>query len=109
MHVNTKRLVTAFYRNYTDSLGIIYDPKKNERNIRERGLSFGQVAELDFTAALIEEDTRRNYGERRMRALAFLDGRLHAVVYVHVDADTRVISFRRASKKEGKRYASTKG
>jgi uncharacterized DUF497 family protein len=43
-----------------------------------------------------------------MRALALLDGRLH-LVYVHVDADTRVISFRRASKKEGKRYASEKG
>ena len=44
-----------------------------------------------------------------MRALALLDGRLHSLVYVHVDADTRVISFRRASKKEGKRYASEKG
>jgi uncharacterized DUF497 family protein len=90
-------------------LAIVYDPKKNERNIRERGLSFDRVAELDFTTALIEAGTRRDYGERRMRALAFLDGRLHAVVYVHVDADTRVISFRRASQKEGKRYASTKG
>jgi hypothetical protein len=90
-------------------LAIIYDPRKNARNIRERGLSFDRAAELDFTAALLEEDTRRNYGERRMRALAFLDGRLHSLVYVHVGADTRVISFRRASKKEGKRYASTKG
>jgi uncharacterized DUF497 family protein len=90
-------------------LGIIYDPKKNERNIRERGLSFDRVAELDFTVALIEEDTRRDYGERRMRALTLLDGRLHSLVYVRVGADTRVISFRRASKKEGRRYASAKG
>lgn len=90
-------------------MGITYDPKKNERNIRERGLSFDRAAELDFTVALIEEDTRRNYGERRMRALALLDGRLHSLVYVHAGADTRVVSFRRANKREVKRYASTKG
>ena len=27
---------------------IAYDPKKNEKNIRERGLSFARADELDF-------------------------------------------------------------
>ena len=30
---------------------ISYDPKKNEKNIRERDLSFDRADELNFTAA----------------------------------------------------------
>jgi uncharacterized protein len=30
---------------------INYDPKKNEKNIRERGLSFDRAADLDFATA----------------------------------------------------------
>jgi uncharacterized DUF497 family protein len=89
-------------------VAIIYDPKKNEKNIRERGLSFDRAGEIDLDAAVRAEDTRRNYGERRIKALAMLDGRLHALVFVEIDADIRVISFRRASKREVKQYAAGK-
>lgn len=44
---------------------IEFDTAKNERNIRERGLSFEQVAEFDFETALIETDDRHDYGEAR--------------------------------------------
>ena len=57
-----------------------FDPAKNEKNIAGRGLSFELAAELDWEAALIVEDTRHEYGELRLRVLALLDGRLHAVV-----------------------------
>ena len=43
---------------YNKPMGITYDPAKNERNIRERGLSFERVADFDFQTALIAEYSR---------------------------------------------------
>ena len=83
---------------------ITFDPAKNARNIAERGLSFERVAELDWGTAMLEEDTRRDYGEKRLLALALLDGRLHAIVFTRRGDATQVISFRKANKKEIKRY-----
>ncbi len=44
---------------------ITYDPKKNERNIAERGLSFDLVSELDWESVRVIEDDRQDYGEVR--------------------------------------------
>jgi uncharacterized protein len=81
-----------------------HDPEKNARNIAERGLSFERVAELDWDTAVIVEDTRRDYGEPRLRVMGRLDGRLHAVVVTPRGEDLRVISLRRANRREVRRY-----
>ena len=52
---------------------ISFDPIKNDRNIRERQLSFERVAEVDFNTALVFPDTRKAYGETRYVALCYLD------------------------------------
>ncbi len=83
---------------------ITFDPAKNARNIAERGLSFERVAELDWDTAVIAEDTRRDYGETRLLVMARLNGRLHTVVVTPRGDDLHVISFRKASKREVKRY-----
>jgi uncharacterized protein len=84
---------------------ITYDPNKNAKNIAKRGLSFGRAADFDFLNATIEVDERADYGETRLRAFGLLDGRMHALVYVEIDENSiRVISFRRANKREVKRY-----
>jgi len=83
---------------------ITCDPVKNAKNIAERGLSFELVAELEWDTAVAMEDTRRDYGERRMRVLAFLGMRLHAAVVTYRDDAVHVISFRRANKKEVRWY-----
>jgi len=59
---------------------ITYDPANNDRNVAERGLSFELVGDLDWDTAVSVEDTRRDYGERRLRVLALLNGRLHVAV-----------------------------
>jgi hypothetical protein len=81
-----------------------FDPAKNARNIAQRGLSFERVADLDWETAVVIEDTRRDYGGRRLRVMARLDGRLHAVVVTPRGEDLRVISFRRANRREVRRY-----
>lgn len=88
---------------------ISYDPAKNERNIAERGLSFERVAELEWATAVSSEDRRKDYGERRLRALAFLGPRLHVIVFTVRGDATHVISFRKANTKEVKWYEQEKG
>lgn len=83
---------------------IEFDPEKNDRNIRDRGLSFERAADFDFGSAKFAEDLRRDYGERRYIALGMLDGRVHMLVFCEAHEGIRVISFRKANAREVKRY-----
>lgn len=84
---------------------IDFDPAKSERNHRERGLSFGQAAEFDFSSALIAVDDRKEYGEVRYVALGMLGERLHVLCFTEITDGIRVISFRKANSREAARYA----
>lgn len=84
---------------------INYDPKKNEKNIRERGLSFDRAADLDFATASY---FLREGAEVRRIVVGYLDKRLHVLVYQYRDGGLWVISFRKASTKEAKRYGKAK-
>ena len=83
---------------------ITFDLDKNERNIAERGLGFELVSGFDFESALFVVDARRDYGETRLRALGQLDGRVHVLVFVEAASGIRVISFRKANKREVSHY-----
>jgi len=89
-------------------LHITYDPEKNQRNINERGLAFDDVVFFEFATALIAEDDRKEYGEIRYSALGLLDGRVHALVFTLIPDGIRVISFRKANKREVQRYGTAK-
>lgn len=85
---------------------IDFDPDKNVKNIRERGLSFERAIDFDFATAQYIIDNRRDYGETRYRALGLLGQRLHALVFVEISGGIRVISFRKANQREVKHYAA---
>lgn len=84
---------------------ISFDPVKNERNIRERGLSFEMAAEFEFDTAMVEVDSRREYAETRYVARGALRGRLHVLCFTETTDGIRVIGFRKANDREVKRYA----
>lgn len=86
-------------------MAIIFDPKKSAANAAARGLSFEQVEDFDWSSALVVEDVRFTYPERRFQALGDLGGVLHMVVFAVIGDDIRVISLRRASRKERASYA----
>lgn len=86
-------------------MNIDFDPIKNERNIRERQLSFERVAEVDFNTALVFPDTRKAYGETRYIALCYLDRRLHVLCFT--ETGIRVISFRKANAREANRHGKS--
>jgi len=83
---------------------ITFDPAKNLHNIAERGLSFELVGGFDFETAVFTVDARRDYGEIRHRALGLLAGRVHVLVFVEATSGIRVISFRKANKREVAQY-----
>jgi uncharacterized DUF497 family protein len=83
-------------------VAITYDPAKNDRNIRERGLSFDRAVDFDFESALFHTELRNN--EIRRVAIGYLDKRLHVLCYIPKSGGIRVISFRKANKREAKKY-----
>ena len=80
------------------------DLAKERRNLAERGLSLDLAEHLDWSTALIWEDRREDYGERRYCVLGFIDQRLHSVVFTPRDGKPRIISLRKANKREMRRY-----
>ncbi len=53
---------------------------------------------------LIERDQRWDYGEERFRALGLLDEKVFIVIYTKRLAAIRIISARRANRREVRRY-----
>ena len=89
------------------SQDISFDPDKSHRNEVERGLPFSLVLDLDWSSALIKEDTRRDYGERRLQVLGLIHGRLHAMVFTPRHDKVHVISLRKANNREVKHHEQT--
>ncbi len=84
-----------------------FDPDKNERYIQERGLDFKLAEELDWATALIDEDTRHDYGERRFRVLGCIGQRLYALIFTPRAGMVHVISLPKANAREVKHYGQT--
>jgi uncharacterized DUF497 family protein len=87
---------------------ISFDPAKNARNVAERGLSFERVAELDWETAIAETDTRKDYGEPRVRVFALLGRRLHVAIITMRGETMHVISLRKANDREIRRYGQAR-
>jgi uncharacterized DUF497 family protein len=83
---------------------ITFDPEKNERNIQERGISLARAADFNFETAIYIQDSRKDYGEVRVRSFGVIGNRLHALVFTVRGKALRIISLRKANRREVKRY-----
>lgn len=83
---------------------IEFDPDKDLSNQAKHGVSLVLADELDWDAALVWVDERFDYGELRMIALAPKTATLYYVAFVERGAVYRVISLRRANRREAKFY-----
>jgi uncharacterized DUF497 family protein len=82
-----------------------WDPAKNERNIRERGLDFVDAAPIWDAPMLVWTDTRRDYGETREIGLGVIDERVMVVGWVNRGNDVlHIFTFRKANAREAQRY-----
>jgi uncharacterized DUF497 family protein len=91
-----------------DDDGYEWDPKKAAANLAKHGVSFERAALFEWKEALIDEDTRYPYGERRFNAFGKIEGRLHALVFTIRDRSVRLIGLRKANQREIRRYEKEK-
>lgn len=82
---------------------ITYDEAKRDKTLAERGLDFADAAEV-FRGRMYQiEDTRADYGERRMMCFGYLGGRMVVVGYVQRGASRHIFSMRKANEREQKK------
>lgn len=83
---------------------IDFDPAKDSANQAKHSVSLALAGELDWDAALVWVDDRFEYAELRMIALAPKTHTLYYVSFVDRGERRRVISLRRANRREVKHY-----
>ena len=83
---------------------IEFDPAKTKLNIARHGVDIALAESFEIETALIEIDDRHDYGEIRYIAIGYLTERLHVMVFTIRDQTMRVISLRKANRKERERY-----
>jgi uncharacterized DUF497 family protein len=82
-----------------------WDEQKRRQILTERGIDLLEVLALFAAPERIEfEDVRKDYGERRFVLLCPLDGRLLHVTYTMRHGNRRIISARKANKREQRIY-----
>ncbi|MBI1746989.1 MAG: BrnT family toxin [Acidobacteria bacterium] len=86
---------------------IEFDPAKDAANQTKHGVSLALAGKLDWEAALVWVDDRFVYGELRMIALAPKTGILYYVAFVERGKVRRVISLRRANRREVTHYVKS--
>jgi len=84
-----------------------FDPAKDSANRAKHGVPFMLAVELDWEAALVWIDGRFEYRETRMIALAPKTGVLYYVAFVDRGEVRRIISLRRANRREVKHYVQS--
>jgi uncharacterized DUF497 family protein len=83
---------------------IDFDPVKSGQNIKLRVLPFDRAVDFDWATAIYYEDNRVDYPETRIIALGFLGVRLHIICFTPIDGGVRIISFRKANRREVRYY-----
>ena len=86
---------------------ITFNPAKDAGNIKKHGVSLADVAEFEWDQAVTWPDPRHEYGEYREIGLGYIGDRLFTVVFVDRGEERRIISLRKANRREEKIYAQT--
>jgi len=89
---------------YNKSVQIEYDPDKDAINRKKHGVSLFDATCFEWDTAHIEEDARFDYGEQRFQATGYIGERLHFMVFCVRAGKNRIISLRKANKREFNDY-----
>ena len=77
---------------------------KRAANVTAHGLDFSDARSVFDGLTYTFEDDRFSYGEQRFVSLGLLAGIPVSVVHTENDHEIRIISFRKATKRESKIY-----
>jgi uncharacterized protein len=84
-----------------------WDEAKREENLRKHGIDFVGVETLFEGVTATIEDERLDYGEQRFVTFGVMEAMVVAVVHTEQSDTIRIISIRKATKREEQSYFST--
>ncbi len=81
-----------------------WDENKNAANRAKHGIEFSIAEGFCWDTAIETIDDRAEYGEKRWITLGMIGIRVHVMVYTLRDNNIRIISLRKANKREVEFY-----
>jgi hypothetical protein len=81
-----------------------WDEDKRAANLARHKVDFADAVDFEWDTAIETIDDRFDYGEERWVALGYIGRRLHVLVYTHRGETIRIISLRKANKRENEYY-----
>jgi uncharacterized protein len=81
-----------------------WSERKRAVNLKEHGLDFVDAPSVFEGFTFTFEDARFAYGEQRFETLGLLAGVPVSIVHTEIDDEIRIISFRKATRREAKLY-----
>lgn len=93
---------------YESPIRFEWDEEKNQLNIRKHGIDFNEVPDMFRHPMLVLKDERFDYLEPRWISMGWINAWVSVVAYTDRQGDViRVISARRATRREEMRYVET--
>jgi uncharacterized protein len=86
-----------------------WDEAKNLSNLAKHGLTFEDAEHVFAGPCVTFEDDRFDYGEQRLITLGLLVGRLVVIAHAPRGETTRIISMRKANRREQEIYQKQLG
>ncbi|MFY9986946.1 MAG: BrnT family toxin [Chthoniobacterales bacterium] len=81
-----------------------WDAAKRRRNLAIHGVDFSAIECFEWESAIVDEDRRGDYSETRYSALGLINGRVHSLVFTLRDGNYRIISLRKANRREVRKW-----
>jgi uncharacterized protein len=83
-----------------------WSERKRAINLKEHGLDFVDAPRVFEGLTFTYEDDRFAYGEQRFITLGLLAGVPVSIAHTETEDEVRIISFRKATSREARRYFS---
>lgn len=85
-------------------MAILWDESKRIENLRVHKYDFRDAWKIFNGLEFTFEDDRFPYAERRYNTIGFVEGRIAKLTYCYESENLRVISFRKATRREALQY-----
>ena len=81
-----------------------HDPKKLAQNVAKHGVWFDIAEDFEWEHAIVRIDSRYDYLEPRLVSTGPIGNRLYVMVFSLRETAVRIISLRKANRREVKAY-----
>lgn len=81
-----------------------HDPAKLAANVGKHQVWFSVAEDFEWETAQLTVDNRKSYGETRFNAVGLIGSRVYVLTFTLRDTAVRIISLRKANRREVQRY-----